>query len=259
MQFNFAVLERQLYVWEAKLKIFLMGHWCGHLPSQTFRSFQSFQVWCKYLPLNIALIGKMPLKVQSVGTSILHQSINHCSVLLLWDLWHIFCMHLTWSQRRAGALQTSSHVPLQLWLSLGVCTQKEAPVCQKLPEWVWVGWEKFTVVRSGQGTWFSPLKGLFAMMGNTIPFRCLVVLESWAAQRKPLTGSGGGTGLFCLSSHRWALEAAGQHPLCVALLCFACVVQGKARKLGENRRAVRSELSAACETSPAKEKLWGRW
>lgn len=44
MQFNFAVLERQLYAWKAKLKIFLMGHWCRQLPSQAFRSLQGFQL-----------------------------------------------------------------------------------------------------------------------------------------------------------------------------------------------------------------------
>lgn len=200
----------------------------------------------------------MPLKIQSAGTSILHQSINHWSVLQLWDVWHIFCVHLTWSQRRAGTLQTSSRVTSQLWLSLGVCAHKEAPVCLKLPKWVWVDWEKFTVLRRGQGAWFSPLKGLFAMMGNTIPLKYLMVLSpgqprgnlSVALQREQV---------YSVRAAPMGTWGSWATPCFIALLCFACVLQEKARKLGENRGAGRSELSAACEMSPPKEQLRGRW
>lgn len=37
------------------------------------------------------------------------------------------------------------------------------------------------------------------MMGNTIPLKCLMVLETWAAQWK--SGPAEGTDLFCLSSY----------------------------------------------------------
>lgn len=116
----------------------------------------------------------MPLKIQSVGTSIFHQSINHCSVLQLWDLWNVFCMHLNLSQKRAGTLQTSSCYQPALAQPRSLYTEG---VCQKLPTWAWVDWEKFTVLRRGQGAWVSPQKGLFAIMGNIHPIKCLMVLE----------------------------------------------------------------------------------
>lgn len=127
----------------------------------------------------------MPLKIQSIGTSIFHQSINHCSVLQLWDLWNVFCMHLNLSQKRAGALQTSSRYQPALAQPRSLYTEG---VCQKLPTWAWVDWEKFTVLRSGQGAWVSPQKGLFAIMGNIHPIKCLMVFEPWATQWKSLTG-----------------------------------------------------------------------
>lgn len=49
-------------------------------------------------------------------------------------------------------------------------------------------------------------------MGNTIPLMCLFVLESWAAQGKPLTGCARRMVLYCLGSCRWMLEAVEQRP-----------------------------------------------
>lgn len=163
----------------------------------------------------------MPWKIQSVGTSILHQSINHCSVLQLWDLWNVFCMHLNLSQRRAGTLQTSSHYQPALAQPQSLYTEG---VCQKLPKWAWVDWKKFTVLRRGQGAWVSPQKGLFAIMGNIHPTKVPdgpwalgspVEISDWMCE---------GTGLFSLTSLWWALN-----PLfySCALLCLCIAGKGQ--------------------------------
>lgn len=91
-------------------------------------------------------------------------------------------------------------------------------------------------------------------MGDIIPIKCLMVLESWASQWQSLSGSAEGTCFYsawAATDGHW--RQLGNTPCFIALLCY-----GRERP-GRKTREWRSELSAACEMSPAEEQLWGRW